>query len=103
MITAASNFDFFKLRKVIFRYLIISLFAFFTFYVLNALQIFHLLGLDILFYKVLNFILNFDVKEPIFFYFGLFFFFTTFLSFLFLSYLGLYGVFFINFISISLF
>ena len=45
----------------------------------------------------------FVLNKPLFFYFGVLFFFTTVTSFLFFNFLGLYGVFYFNLISLFLF
>ena len=45
----------------------------------------------------------FFFEKPLFFYFGVLFFFTTIASFLFFNFLGLYGVFYINLASLFLF
>ena len=44
-----------------------------------------------------------DGNTPIFFYFGMLFFFTVIVSWFFFSYLGLYGIFKLNFITLFLF
>jgi len=102
-ITVAGNIFLSKLIKALLNYFLALFFVFFLLYILYDLQIFSILGIDTYYNQLPKLTFNLSTKEPLFFYFGSFFFLTTFLSFFFLSYLGLYGVFVINFTSITLF
>jgi hypothetical protein len=85
------------------RYFATLFFVFFLFYLIYEIDFYSIFYLDVIVSYIPSFKIEIDANEPLFFYFGLLFFLTTFLGFFFLSYLGLYGVFFINFLSISLF
>lgn len=99
----SSNFSLINLLKAL-----LSCFGSFLFFssiifAINGIDHYTAFKLDVLASMIPAANVQINFSEPLFFYFGTLFFFTTLISFFFLSYLGLYGVFLLNFVSISLF